>query len=43
MAWDGYANTGYATERDYLIAKIAENSDNWTGDYFRAQLERVTE
>jgi len=41
MIWNGYANTGYATERDYLFAKVAENSDNWTGEYFLAQLERL--
>ena len=41
MTWNGYANTGYATERDYLIAKVAENSDNWTGEYFRSQLDKL--
>lgn len=40
--WNGYANTGYATQRDYLIAKISENRDNWTGEYFAAQLERIS-
>jgi len=41
MTWNGYANTGYANERDYLLAKVAENSDNWTGEYFRAQLDKL--
>ena len=42
MAWNGYANTGYASERDYLLAKISENRDNWTGEYFAAMLERIS-
>jgi hypothetical protein len=41
MAWNGYANTGYASERDYLLAKISENSDNWTGEYFASMLARL--
>jgi len=41
MTWNGYANTGYATERDYLLAKVAENSDNWAGEYFQAQLDKL--